>query len=123
MYNDVRLEKGYYNVTGKSFTQVLTELDPEAFQGCTALQSVNLPSTLATIGSAVFEGCSPRLVCRTVSGSAADRWCRSQRISTQPCRPDSSAVSAQEPRGGGRVCPYCGGRISLISGVCKRCGK
>lgn len=29
MYNDVRLEKGYYNVTGKSFTQVLTELDPD----------------------------------------------------------------------------------------------
>lgn len=29
MYNDVRLDKGYYNITGKTFTQVLTELDPD----------------------------------------------------------------------------------------------
>ena len=29
MYNDVRLDKGFYNITGKTFTQVLTELDPD----------------------------------------------------------------------------------------------
>ena len=30
MYNDVRLEKGMYNLSGKSFTAALEELDPSA---------------------------------------------------------------------------------------------
>lgn len=29
MYKDIKLEKGLYNITGKSFTQALTELDPD----------------------------------------------------------------------------------------------
>lgn len=29
MYNDIKLEKGLYSITGKSFTQALTELDPD----------------------------------------------------------------------------------------------
>lgn len=28
MYNDVKLEKGMYNLSGKSFTAALEELDP-----------------------------------------------------------------------------------------------
>ena len=30
MYNDVKLEKGLYNLSGKSFTSALEELDPSA---------------------------------------------------------------------------------------------
>lgn len=29
MYTDIKLEKGFYSITGKSFTQVLSELDPD----------------------------------------------------------------------------------------------
>lgn len=29
MYNDIKLEKGLYNITGKSFTKALTDLDPD----------------------------------------------------------------------------------------------
>ncbi len=29
MYNDIKLEKGLYNITGKSFTMALTDLDPD----------------------------------------------------------------------------------------------
>ena len=29
MYNDIKLEKGLYNLAGKSFTQALTEADPD----------------------------------------------------------------------------------------------
>ena len=29
MYKNIKLEKGLYNITGKSFTQALTELDPD----------------------------------------------------------------------------------------------
>ena len=28
MYNDIKLEKGLYNLSGKSFTAALEELDP-----------------------------------------------------------------------------------------------
>lgn len=29
MYNEIKLEKGLYNITGKSFTKALTDLDPD----------------------------------------------------------------------------------------------
>ena len=29
MYKDIKLEKGLYNITGKSFTRVLSEMDPD----------------------------------------------------------------------------------------------
>ena len=29
MYNDIKLEKGLYNLAGKSFIQVLEERDPD----------------------------------------------------------------------------------------------
>ena len=30
MYNNIKLEKGLYSITGKTFTQALAELDPDA---------------------------------------------------------------------------------------------
>lgn len=30
MYNDIRLEKGMYNLSGKSFAAALEELDPSS---------------------------------------------------------------------------------------------
>ena len=34
-YEKIHLEKGMYGVSGKSFTQLLEELDPsDAYQGC-----------------------------------------------------------------------------------------
>ncbi len=39
MYNDVRLEKGMYNFSGKSFTAALEELDPPPH---ISAQSLNL---------------------------------------------------------------------------------
>ena len=29
MYNNIKLEKGLYSITGKTFTQALAELDPD----------------------------------------------------------------------------------------------
>ena len=29
MYTDIKLDMALYNITGKTFTQVLTELDPD----------------------------------------------------------------------------------------------
>ncbi len=36
----------------------LTEIDPNTFEGCTALAEISLPSTLTYIGHSAFEGCT-----------------------------------------------------------------
>ncbi|MCQ2490286.1 MAG: hypothetical protein MJ079_01680 [Ruminococcus sp.] len=41
MYNDVKLEKGLYNLSGKSFTSALEELDPSAAYAGTELSSLD----------------------------------------------------------------------------------
>lgn len=41
MYNDVRLEKGMYNLSGKNFTAALEELDPSAAYIGTELESLD----------------------------------------------------------------------------------
>ena len=41
MYNDIRLEKGLYNLSGKSFTAALEELDPSAAYAGTELASLD----------------------------------------------------------------------------------
>ena len=41
MYNDVKLEKGLYNLSGKSFTAALEELDPSAAYAGTELASLD----------------------------------------------------------------------------------
>ena len=41
MYNDVKLEKGLYNLSGKSFTAALEELDPSANYAGTPLEKLD----------------------------------------------------------------------------------
>ena len=41
MYTDVKLEKGMYSITGKSFTEVLTELDPDSEYKGTDLEQLD----------------------------------------------------------------------------------
>lgn len=41
MYNDIKLEKGLYNITGKSFTKALTDLDPDENYKDTELESLD----------------------------------------------------------------------------------
>ena len=41
MYNDIKLEKGLYNLSGKSFTAALEELDPSSAYTGTALESLD----------------------------------------------------------------------------------
>ena len=41
MYKDIKLEKGLYGVTGKSFTQALTALDPDEQYEDTALKNLD----------------------------------------------------------------------------------
>lgn len=41
MYNDIKLEKGLYNLSGKSFTAALEELDPSANYAGTELASLD----------------------------------------------------------------------------------
>lgn len=41
MYNDIKLEKGLYNLSGKSFTSVLEELDPSAAYAGTELAALD----------------------------------------------------------------------------------
>ncbi|MBR4626859.1 MAG: hypothetical protein IKO47_04040 [Ruminococcus sp.] len=41
MYNDIRLEKGLYNLSGKSFTAALEELDPSAAYSGTPLENLD----------------------------------------------------------------------------------
>lgn len=41
MYNDIRLEKGMYNLSGKSFTAALEELDPSAAYIGTELENLD----------------------------------------------------------------------------------
>lgn len=41
MYNDIKLEKGMYNLSGKSFTTALEELDPSAAYIGTELESLD----------------------------------------------------------------------------------
>jgi hypothetical protein len=41
MYNDIRLEKGFYNLSGKSFTAALEELDPSAEYCGTPLEKLD----------------------------------------------------------------------------------
>jgi len=38
MYNDIKLEKGLYNLSGKSFTSALEELDPTSNYSGTNLE-------------------------------------------------------------------------------------
>ena len=41
MYNDVKLEKGLYNLSGKSFTAALEELDPSSSYSGTPLEKLD----------------------------------------------------------------------------------
>lgn len=41
MYNDIKLEKGLYNLSGKSFTNALEELDPSSEYCGTALENLD----------------------------------------------------------------------------------
>ena len=41
MYNDIRLEKGFYNLSGKSFTAALEELDPSSAYSGTPLEKLD----------------------------------------------------------------------------------
>ena len=41
MYNDIRLEKGLYNLSGKSFTAALEELDPSSAYAGTPLEKLD----------------------------------------------------------------------------------
>ena len=41
MYNTVKLEKGLYNLSGKSFTQALSELDPDSAYSGTELYGLD----------------------------------------------------------------------------------
>ena len=41
MYNDIKLEKGLYNLSGKSFTAALEELDPSSAYAGTALEKLD----------------------------------------------------------------------------------
>ena len=41
MYNNIKLEKGLYSITGKTFTQALTELDPDANYENTELKGLD----------------------------------------------------------------------------------
>lgn len=61
MYNDIRLEKGMYNLSGKSFTAALEELDPSSAYTGTPLESLD-----------AFERQLKRFNIR-VSGSGCDR--------------------------------------------------
>ena len=41
MYNDIKLEKGLYNLSGKSFAAALEELDPSAAYSGTPLEGLD----------------------------------------------------------------------------------
>lgn len=41
MYNEIKLEKGLYNITGKSFTKALTDLDPDENYKNTELEGLD----------------------------------------------------------------------------------
>ena len=41
MYTDIRLEKGLYSITGKTFTQALAELDPDSAYENTELKGLD----------------------------------------------------------------------------------
>lgn len=41
MYQDMKLEKGMYHITGKSFTDVLEQADPSAQYAETPLQGLD----------------------------------------------------------------------------------
>lgn len=41
MYNTIKLEKGLYSITGKSFTQALSELDPDSNYAGTELEGLD----------------------------------------------------------------------------------
>ncbi|HBB72431.1 MAG TPA: hypothetical protein DCZ71_07490 [Ruminococcus sp.] len=41
MYNDIKLEKGLYNLSGKSFTAALEDLDPSSAYAGTSLESLD----------------------------------------------------------------------------------
>ena len=41
MYNDIRLEKGMYDLSGKSFTAALEELDPSSAYSGTPLEKLD----------------------------------------------------------------------------------
>ena len=61
MYNDIRLEKGLYNLSGKSFTSALEELDPSSAYSGTPLEKLD-----------AFERQLKRFNIR-ISGSECDR--------------------------------------------------
>lgn len=42
MYNNIKLEKGLYSITGKTFTQALAELDPDATMRTPSLKVLTL---------------------------------------------------------------------------------
>ena len=41
MYNDIKLEKGLYNLSGRSFTAALEELDPSSAYAGTPLEKLD----------------------------------------------------------------------------------
>ena len=51
MYQDIKLEKTLYNISGKSFTQALAELDPDDEYKGTELEGLD---ALLFIGNSIY---------------------------------------------------------------------
>eukprot|EP00594_Rhizosolenia_setigera_P006796 CAMPEP_0178942974 /NCGR_PEP_ID=MMETSP0789-20121207/2307_1 /TAXON_ID=3005 /ORGANISM="Rhizosolenia setigera, Strain CCMP 1694" /LENGTH=891 /DNA_ID=CAMNT_0020622473 /DNA_START=293 /DNA_END=2968 /DNA_ORIENTATION=+ len=50
--------RNYDKVKSAQFEEGVFQIDSSAFEGCISLESINLPSTLMSIGHFVFRGCS-----------------------------------------------------------------
>ena len=51
-------DEGKKRLTGIRIPVTVTDIEENAFNGCSALEAVSLPSNLKTIGVSAFEGCS-----------------------------------------------------------------
>ena len=97
----------------------LKELEPSAFADCRSLKHAELPKSLGIIGSEAFGGCGEALVCTVQPGSAAEKWCRTQRIRTGSARLSAAGGKAQQDR----FCTRCGMPLSKLTGKCRNCDR
>ena len=56
------------------------EIGAGAFKDCAQLRFVEIPTSVTSIDSSAFEGCSDGLIIVTVSGSEAERFAEAQGI-------------------------------------------
>ena len=76
---DAKAFQNCSSLTGVSIPSTVTEIRFGAFSGCSALHALEIPESVKTLGNGVFGGCT-QLVLTVTEGSAAHTYAKNNNI-------------------------------------------